>query len=262
MCIRDRLNINAVYGHSPHRLRYLSYNNTSNMFLVKAIFDIPYILVPSAGYYYQYKEIEEKGTSEGFSPLVCTFILVSMIARIFFWTLATAGVPVLLQALVLIASQARVKVSVGRIAVPVPEVYEAQNSFDVACQSPHEAQYLLSLLLVILLILYTFVLHLLTGSLKGNHTYAQLLGAFAALAEAFLAAPQFYRSFATKSTEGLSHKLVLLWTAGDFYKMVYNVVCDEPVQLVIAAGIQLLLDTLILLQTWIHAKEKSLRSKE
>jgi len=92
------------------------------MTLLGSIFDILYAFGPSIGYVFQYKEIGDKKNSEGFSPLTCIIILVSMIARVFFWSPDRSGVPVLIQAIVLAISQVTVCVSIGYFVVSVPEV--------------------------------------------------------------------------------------------------------------------------------------------
>ena len=92
------------------------------MNLLGSIFDILYAFGPSVGYAFQYKEIGDKKDSGGFSSLTCIIILVSMIARVFFWNLSESGVPVLIQAIVLAISQVTVCVSIGYFVVSVPEV--------------------------------------------------------------------------------------------------------------------------------------------
>ena len=71
------------------------------MEIAKSLFDILYAFGPSIGYGFQYNEIEVKNTSEGFSPLICVILLISMIARIYYWVLVRFGTPVLIQAIVL-----------------------------------------------------------------------------------------------------------------------------------------------------------------
>ena len=88
------------------------------------------------------------------------------------------------------------------------------------------------------------------------------LGAFSAAVEAFFAVPQLYQCYTKKSAEGLSIILVLLWAVGDFAKMIYNVSNNEPIQLIVGAGFQLLIDILILILIGLYQNGKTSRTKE
>eukprot|EP00826_Nyctotherus_ovalis_P036901 TRINITY_DN3317_c0_g2_i2.p3 TRINITY_DN3317_c0_g2~~TRINITY_DN3317_c0_g2_i2.p3 ORF type:complete len:114 (+),score=20.63 TRINITY_DN3317_c0_g2_i2:502-843(+) len=110
--------------------------------------------------------------------------------------------------------------------------------------------------------IYIFALYMLTSAMKGSSMYAAGLGTFSAGVEALLAVPQFYRNCVKRSTEGLTIVLVLLWAVGDTAKIIYNAMNEEPIQLVVGAVFQLLVDILILIQFVFYGNVKPPRSKE
>jgi len=73
------------------------------------------VIGPSIGYAFQYREIEIKGSSEGFAPQVSIIILASMISRIFFWITRRFAMPIFLQAIMLVISQIFCVVAVSKI---------------------------------------------------------------------------------------------------------------------------------------------------
>ncbi len=63
------------------------------------------VVGPSIGYGFQYNEMELKKTSDGFAPEVCLIVMISMIARMYFWWVQRFALPLLLQAALLAVSQ-------------------------------------------------------------------------------------------------------------------------------------------------------------
>ena len=105
-------------------------------------------------------------------------------------------------------------------------------------------------------------MYLLTSSLKESSIYMKTLGTFSAATEAFLGVPQLYRCYIKKSAEGLNITLISLWAVGDFAKMLYNASNKVPIQLVVGAGFQLLVDILILILMGLYQNGKTSRTRE
>lgn len=71
-----------------------------------------------------------------------------------------------------------------------------------------------------------------------------------------LAAPQFYRNFINKSTEGMSVVMVLMWTSGDLFKTTYFILRDSPVQFWLCGMLQVSLDLAVLSQVFLYSKKR------
>ncbi len=74
--------------------------------------------------------------------------------------------------------------------------------------------------------------------------------------EAMLAAPQFYRNYMNKSTEGMSVIMVLMWTSGDLFKTTYFILRESPVQFWLCGILQVSLDLAVLLQVFFYSKKR------
>jgi solute carrier family 66, member 2 len=71
-----------------------------------------------------------------------------------------------------------------------------------------------------------------------------------------LAAPQFYRNFINKSTEGMSVIMVLMWTSGDLFKTIYFILRSSPIQFWMCGILQVLLDLSVLSQVYLYSKKR------
>ena len=86
-------------------------------------------LGPAIGYGFQYHEMEVKNSSEGFAPQVSIIVLISMIARIFFWLVLRFPLPILVQAIVLCISQIFVLYQYQRLHKPKISLSSSENTF-------------------------------------------------------------------------------------------------------------------------------------
>lgn len=68
--------------------------------------------------------------------------------------------------------------------------------------------------------------------------FMEAVGFAAVFIEAMLGAPQFMRNFKTKSTEGMSIQMVMMWLAGDLFKTCYFVVRAAPAQFWLCGTLQ------------------------
>ncbi|CAL4119925.1 unnamed protein product, partial [Meganyctiphanes norvegica] len=87
--------------------------------------------------------------------------------------------------------------------------------------------------------------------------FVETVGFISVLTEALLAVPQFYRNFITKSTYGMSRKMVGMWLCGDTFKTVYFLVRNAPSQFFVCGCLQIIIDILVLGQCVLYRKKVS-----
>ena len=95
----------------------------------------------------------------------------------------------------------------------------------------------------------------LTNLLINSVFFIELLGFASVFTEAMLAAPQFYRNFVNKSTEGMSVVMVLMWTSGDMFKTIYFLLRSSPMQFWLCGMLQVSLDLAVLSQVYLYSKK-------
>ncbi|XP_032149689.1 solute carrier family 66 member 2 isoform X3 [Sapajus apella] len=83
--------------------------------------------------------------------------------------------------------------------------------------------------------------------------FVETLGFLAVLTEAMLGVPQLYRNHRHQSTEGMSIKMVLMWTSGDAFKTAYFLLKGAPLQFSVCGLLQVLVDLAILGQAYAFA---------
>uniref|UniRef100_A0A8B9BZ59 Solute carrier family 66 member 2 n=1 Tax=Anser brachyrhynchus TaxID=132585 RepID=A0A8B9BZ59_9AVES len=83
--------------------------------------------------------------------------------------------------------------------------------------------------------------------------FVETLGFLAVFTEAMLGVPQLYRNYQNRSTEGMSVKMVLMWTSGDTFKTVYFILNQAPLQFSICGLLQVFVDIAILLQVYLYS---------
>ncbi|NXW60853.1 PQLC1 protein, partial [Eurystomus gularis] len=83
--------------------------------------------------------------------------------------------------------------------------------------------------------------------------FVEMLGFLAVFTEAMLGVPQLYRNYQNRSTEGMSVKMVLMWTSGDTFKTVYFILNQAPFQFSICGLLQVFVDIAILLQVYLYS---------
>uniref|UniRef100_A0A8C2U7U2 Solute carrier family 66 member 2 n=1 Tax=Coturnix japonica TaxID=93934 RepID=A0A8C2U7U2_COTJA len=83
--------------------------------------------------------------------------------------------------------------------------------------------------------------------------FVETLGFLAVFTEAMLGVPQLYRNYQNRSTEGMSVKMVLMWTSGDTFKTVYFILNKAPLQFSICGLLQVFVDMAILLQVYLYS---------
>uniref|UniRef100_A0A8B9YKN0 Solute carrier family 66 member 2 n=1 Tax=Bos mutus grunniens TaxID=30521 RepID=A0A8B9YKN0_BOSMU len=84
--------------------------------------------------------------------------------------------------------------------------------------------------------------------------FVETLGFLAVLTEAMLGVPQLYRNHRHQSTEGMSIKMVLMWTSGDTFKTAYFLLNAAPLQFSVCGLLQVLVDLAILGQAYVFTR--------
>ncbi|XP_039695062.1 solute carrier family 66 member 2 isoform X2 [Pteropus medius] len=83
--------------------------------------------------------------------------------------------------------------------------------------------------------------------------FVETLGFLAVLLEAMMGVPQLCRNHRHRSTEGMSIKMVLMWTSGDTFKTAYFLLNGAPLQFSVCGLLQVLVDLAILAQAYAFA---------
>ncbi|XP_073516004.1 solute carrier family 66 member 2-like isoform X2 [Phyllobates terribilis] len=212
----------------------------------------------------QYVEIRRTSSTDGFSTWVCFLLLIANILRIFFWFGKFFELPLLLQSFLMIATM----LSMLHLCCAVQSVNRVStrcHAFTGQCHAFTDfdlrhfwkwsrfedyVQFCLSL---------TILGALLTYLLLDVPIFVEGLGLVALLTEATLGLPQLLQNLRNKSTQGMSVKMVVLWTAGDCFKTSYFIIRATPAQFWLCGALQICLDTLILLQVWYYNQQPHIK---
>ncbi|XP_036892051.1 solute carrier family 66 member 2 isoform X2 [Sturnira hondurensis] len=199
----------------------------------------------------QYRDIRRTQNAEGFSTYVCLVLLVANILRILFWFGRHFESPLLWQSIVMIVTMLLMlklctEVRVGN------ELNVKRHFF--ADFDPHHfwhwssfADYLQCVLA------FAGVAGYVTYLSIDSALFVETLGFLAVLTEAMLGVPQLYRNHRHRSTEGMSIKMVLMWTSGDTFKTAYFLLNGAPLQFSVCGLLQVLVDLAILAQAYAFA---------
>ncbi|KAM6126081.1 solute carrier family 66 member 2 isoform 1-T1 [Pterocles gutturalis] len=230
----------------------------------------------------QYRDIRRTQTAEGFSTYVCLVLLVANILRILFWFGRHFESPLLWQSIIMIITMLLMlklctEVRVSNELNIKRRSFAAADSKDEEIKAPPKRSYLgTEVLLCSLRLLLNFDLNyfwhwskftdyvqcvLTFTGVTGYITYLWLdsslfvetLGFLAVFTEAMLGVPQLYRNYENRSTEGMSVKMVLMWTSGDTFKTVYFILNQAPFQFSICGLLQVFVDIAILLQVYLYS---------
>ncbi|KAG5842592.1 hypothetical protein ANANG_G00179260 [Anguilla anguilla] len=101
---------------------------------------------------------------------------------------------------------------------------------------------------------FTAVAAYVTYLLLDSFLFVETLGFLAVFTEAMLGVPQLYCNYQNKSTEGMSIKMVCMWTSGDTFKTGYFLVTQAPVQFWICGLLQVCVDFAILFQVYYYSR--------
>ncbi|XP_063307736.1 solute carrier family 66 member 2 isoform X2 [Pelobates fuscus] len=200
----------------------------------------------------QYRDIRRTQNAEGFSTYVCLMLLVANILRILFWFGRHFESPLLWQSIIMIVTMLlMLKLCTEvRVASDINTKRRSFSDFDVTFFW-HWSRFLDYIQCVLA---FTGVTGYLTYLFLDSVLYVETLGFLAVFTEAMLGVPQLYRNYQNNSTEGMSIKMVLMWTSGDTFKTVYFVLNQAPFQFTICGLLQVFVDITILLQVYLYSR--------
>lgn len=193
----------------------------------------------------QYREIKRKNDAEGFSLYVCLVLLIANTLRILFWFGKRYELPLLAQSMImnimmLLMIHLCVKVKNRSQIIRGPDRVFTDFDWKYFWAWTDFQSYVDFILVV------SLVMSLLTFLLLDFIIYVEILGFLALFIEAMLAVPQLVKNFKSKSTEGMSILMVLMWTVGDVFKTSYFILREAPAQFWLCGGLQVLIDITIL----------------
>ncbi|XP_058610416.1 solute carrier family 66 member 2 isoform X2 [Onychostoma macrolepis] len=200
----------------------------------------------------QYRDIRRTQNAEGFSTYVCLVLLVANILRILFRFGRYFETPLLWQSIIMIITMLimlNLCTSV-RMATELNTKRRSFTDFDwnYFWSWSRFVDYLQCVLAFTVLAAY--VTYLLLDSVL----FVESLGFLAVFTEAMLGTPQLYCNYQNKSTEGMSIKMVLMWTSGDTFKTGYFLLTQAPMQFWICGLLQVCVDCTILFQVYYYSR--------
>ncbi|XP_051654890.1 solute carrier family 66 member 2 isoform X1 [Pseudopipra pipra] len=235
----------------------------------------------------QYRDIRRTQNAEGFSTYVCLVLLVANILRILFWFGRRFESPLLWQSIIMIitmllmlklCTEVRVSNELNikrRSFAVISQLWDSPSALlvlqsktadskDEEIKAPPKRSYLdfdlnyfwhwskfTDYLQCVLT--FTGVTGYITYLWLDSSLFVETLGFLAVFTEAMLGVPQLYRNYQNRSTEGMSIKMVLMWTSGDTFKTVYFILNQAPFQFSICGLLQVFVDIAILLQVYLYS---------
>uniref|UniRef100_A0A8C9Q1L9 Solute carrier family 66 member 2 n=1 Tax=Spermophilus dauricus TaxID=99837 RepID=A0A8C9Q1L9_SPEDA len=204
----------------------------------------------------QYRDIRRTQNADGFSTHVCLVLLVANILRILFWFGRRFESPLLWQSIVmtltmLLMLKLCTEVRVANELNLKRRSFAAGDSRDEEPKAPPRRSYLdfdphhfwrWSSFgdYVQCVLAFTGVAGYVTYLSIDSALFVETLGFLAVLTEAMLGVPQLYRNYCHRSTEGMSLKMVLMWTSGDTFKTAYFLLNGAPLQFSVCGLLQVL----------------------
>ncbi|KAM9384140.1 solute carrier family 66 member 2 isoform 2-T2 [Pholidichthys leucotaenia] len=200
----------------------------------------------------QYRDIRRTQNAEGFSTYVCLVLLVANILRILFRFGHYFETLLLWQSFIMIATMLIMLNLCTNVRVAT-ELNTKRHSFiDFEWSSfwswSRFADY------VQCVVAFTLVATYITYLLLDYALFVETLGFLAVFTEAMLGTPQLYCNYQNKSTEGMSIKMVLMWTIGDTFKTGYFLFTQAPVQFWTCGLLQVFVDFAILSQVYYYSR--------
>ncbi|XP_041759184.1 solute carrier family 66 member 2-like isoform X3 [Coregonus clupeaformis] len=176
----------------------------------------------------QYRDIRRTQNAEGFSTYVCLVLLVANILRILFRFGHYFETPLLWQSIVMIATMLIMLNLCTNVRVAT-ELQTKRRSFTATVSKDEEIK-------------------------VPKKLFLETLGFLAVFTEAMLGTPQLYCNYQNKSTEGMSIKMVMMWTSGDTFKTGYFLLTEAPVQFWTCGLLQVGVDIAILFQVYYYSR--------
>nr|XP_046273338.1 solute carrier family 66 member 2 isoform X2 [Scatophagus argus] len=200
----------------------------------------------------QYRDIRRTQNAEGFSSYVCLVLLVANILRILFRFGRYFETLLLWQSIIMIATML-IMLNLCTNVRMAAELNTKRRSFidfdwNHFWSWSHFEDYVQCVLA------FTVVAAYITYLLLDSALFVETLGFLAVFTEAMLGTPQLHCNYQNKSTEGMSIKMVLMWTSGDTFKTVYFLLTKAPVQFWTCGMLQVFVDFAILFQVYYYSR--------
>ncbi|XP_044266704.1 solute carrier family 66 member 2 isoform X2 [Tribolium madens] len=199
----------------------------------------------------QYRQIRKTQDAEGFSLLVCLALLVANTLRIMFWFGKHFEYPLLIQSIIMNVTMfvmIHLCVRVRNRNQLMQARQRIFTDFDIKYfWNWNDFQSYIDCMLV-----FTIATSILMYVFIDKIIFVELMGFLAVFTEAMLGTPQLVKNFKSKSTEGMSVSMVIMWTCGDVFKTLYFLLREAPIQFWICGSVQVAVDVLILLQVYIY----------
>ncbi|XP_072303842.1 solute carrier family 66 member 2 isoform X2 [Eucyclogobius newberryi] len=200
----------------------------------------------------QYRDIRRTQNAEGFSTYVCLVLLVANILRILFRFGRYFETLLLWQSFIMIATMLIMLNLCTNVRVAAELNTKRRSFLDLDWSYFWLWSRFLDYMQCVLA--FTLVAAYVTYVLLDSALYVETLGFLAVFIEAMLGTPQLYCNYQNKSTEGMSIKMVLMWTSGDTFKTGYFLLTQAPVQFWICGLLQVFVDITILLQVYYYSR--------
>ncbi|XP_020637272.3 solute carrier family 66 member 2 isoform X3 [Pogona vitticeps] len=199
----------------------------------------------------QYRDIKRTQNAEGFSTYVCLVLMVANILRILFWFGRHFESPLVLQSIIMIITMLLMLKLCTEVRV-TNDLNVKRRSF-----SDFDLNYFWHWSkftdYVQCVLAFTGVTGYITYLFLDSIIFVETLGFLAVFIEAMQGIPQLYRNYQNRSTEGMSVKMVLMWTSGDSFKTVYFLLNQAPFQFSVCGLLQVFVDMAILLQVYFYS---------
>ncbi|XP_063155081.1 solute carrier family 66 member 2 isoform X2 [Candoia aspera] len=196
----------------------------------------------------QYRDIKRTQNAEGFSTYVCLVLLIANILRILFWFGRHFESPLLLQSIIMIVTMLLMLKLCTEVRVANELNIKRRSFSDFDLNSFWHWNKFADYVQCVLA--FTGVTGCITYLSLDSGIFVETLGFLAVFIEAMVGIPQLYRNYQNRSTEGMSVKMVLMWTSGDTFKTVYFLLNQAPFQFSVCGLLQVFVDLAILLQVY------------
>ncbi|XP_029519111.2 LOW QUALITY PROTEIN: solute carrier family 66 member 2 [Oncorhynchus nerka] len=217
----------------------------------------------------QYRDIRRTQNAEGFSTYVCLVLLVANILRILFRFGRYFETPLLWQSIVMIATMLIMLNLCTNVRVAT-ELQTKRRSFTATDSKDEEIKVPKKFFLdfdwshfwswsrfvdyLQCVVAFTLLAAHVTYLLLDSSVFVESLGFLAVFTEAMLGTPQLYCNYQNKSTEGMSIKMVMMWSSGDTFKTGYFLLTEAPVQFWTCGLLQVGVDIAILFQVYYYSR--------
>uniref|UniRef100_A0A8C7FVR5 Solute carrier family 66 member 2 n=1 Tax=Oncorhynchus kisutch TaxID=8019 RepID=A0A8C7FVR5_ONCKI len=186
--------------------------------------------------------------AEGFSTYVCLFLLVANILRILFRFGRYFETPLLWQSMVMIATMLSMLDLCTNVRVPPNSRLRNRRGVTDKLNKKKSIHHFWSWSRFV-----DYIVNI-TYLLLDSSVFVDTLGFLAVFAEAMLGTPWLYCNYQNKSTEGMSIKVVMMWTSGDTFKTGYFLLTEAPVQFWTCGLLQVGVDITILFQVYYYSR--------